>query len=293
MVEPGKILKQLILHSIHHSVNLCFTMNTKEKLIRLEQILHELGQVVIAFSGGIDSTFLAQVAFNVLGNNAITITIASPLMASEELEQAKELAKSIGIKHYILDKSEEIFPWFKENPPDRCYICKKGTIESILDFCKSKNIEGQLVEGSNFDDLDDYRPGFKAVQEKNIRSPLIDTKLTKDEIRNLSKELGLDCWDKPASPCLATRFFFGEEITKEKIQMVYTAEKFLRNLGLSQVRVRVHRELARIETLSDDFDILLTHSDEITSKFRELGFSFVTMDLNGYKKGSMNKTVNS
>ncbi|NHJ05471.1 MAG: ATP-dependent sacrificial sulfur transferase LarE [Candidatus Heimdallarchaeota archaeon] len=268
-------------------------MNAKEKLIQLEQILHELGQVVIAFSGGIDSTLLAQVAFNVLGNNAIAITIASPLMAPEELEQAKDLAKSIGIKHYILDKSQEIFPWFIDNPPDRCYICKKGTIESILDFCKSKNIQGQLIEGSNFDDLDDYRPGFKAVQEMKVRSPLIDTKLTKDEIRELSKELELNCWDKPASPCLATRFFFGEEINKEKIQMVYTAEKFLKSLGLTQVRVRVHKELARIETLAENFTILLTHSNEITSKFKELGFSFVTMDLNGYKKGSMNKTNNS
>ena len=155
------------------------------------------------------------------------------------------------------------------------------------------NITGKLVEGSNFDDLDDYRPGFQAVKELKVRSPLMEAKLTKDEIRTLAKDLGISCWDKPASPCLATRFFFGEEITEQKLRMVEDSEEFLKKIGLTQIRVRVHGELARIECLPDEFDLILDNAQIITTKLLELGFKFVTLDILGYKKGSMNKAVDS
>jgi len=264
-------------------------MNEQNKLEKLEQILSELKEVVIAFSGGIDSTFLAQVAFNVLGDKAIAVTLDTPQFPKHELEEAKLLAQDIGIKHLIIDTSDGDYSWFEDNPPDRCYICKKGAIERIQEYCNENNIAGKLLEGSNFDDLDDYRPGYQAVKEYSVKSPLIDAQLTKDEIRQFSKKLGLTCWDKPASPCLATRFFFGEKITKEKLEMVYLAEEFLKGLGLTQLRVRVHGTLARIAINPSDFQILVDKASEITAKFKEIGFDYTTLDLNGYKKGSMNK----
>jgi uncharacterized protein len=264
-------------------------MNTQNKLARLEQILSEYKEVIIAFSGGIDSTFLAQVAFNTLGDKAIAVTLDTPQFPSHELEEAKLLADDIGIKHLIIDTKETDYSWFEDNPPNRCYICKKGAIERIQEYSKENNISGQLLEGSNFDDLDDYRPGYQAVKEYSVKSPLIDAKLTKDEIRHFAKKLGLACWDKPASPCLATRFFFGEKITKEKLEIVYTAEEFLKELGLLQFRVRVHGTLARIAANPNDFQVLVENAPKITAKFKEIGFDYTTLDLNGYKKGSMNK----
>lgn len=264
-------------------------MNNQNKLVNLEKILAELKEVVIAFSGGIDSTFLAQVAFNVLKEKATAITLDTPQFPKHELEEAKALAKEIGIKHVVIETDESDYTWFEDNPPNRCYICKKSAIERIQQYCKENNISGQLLEGSNFDDLDDYRPGYKAVKEYSVMSPLIDAKLTKKEIRQYSKELGLACWDKAASPCLATRFFFGEKITKERLAMVYTAEEFLKELGFRNLRVRVHNTLARIAINPQDFQLAIEKAEEIESKFKEIGFEYATLDLSGYKKGSMNK----
>lgn len=265
-------------------------MNKTNKLDALEQILTELKEVVIAFSGGIDSTFLAQVAFTVLGDKSIAITLDTPLFPSHELEEAKLLAKDIGIKHLIIDTSKMDYSWFEDNPPNRCYICKKGAIEGIQYYCKKHQISGQLIEGSNFDDLDDFRPGYQAVKEYSVKSPLIDVQLTKEEIRFFSKQLGLVCWNKPSSPCLATRFFFGEKITKGKLAMVYEAEEYLKELDILHLRVRVHELLARVEVSLVDFPILVENAEKITSKFKEIGFDYTTLDLNGYKKGSMNTT---
>lgn len=265
-------------------------MSKTNKLDELEQILTELKEVVIAFSGGVDSTFLAQVAFNVLGDKAVAITLDTPQFPSHELEEAKLLAKDIGIKHLIIDTSEMDYSWFEDNPSDRCYICKKGAIEGMQQYCITHQISGQLIEGSNFDDLDDYRPGYLAVQEYSIKSPLIDAQLSKEEIRLFSKQLGLTCWDKPSSPCLATRFFFGEKITEEKLAMVYEAEEYLKELGIFQLRVRVHGLLARVEVSTVDFPLLVENAAKINAKFKEIGFDYTTLDLDGYKKGSMNKT---
>ena len=268
-------------------------MIPKEKFAKLKKIIEELREVIIAFSGGIDSSFLAFIAYDVLKEKATAITINNPQLSSKELEEAREIAEEIGIRHIIIDGKNLDYSWFKHNPPDRCYICKKSTIETIFQFCKDNNINGQLIEGSNFDDLDDYRPGFQAVKEYKVRSPLMEAELTKDEIRTLAKDLGISCWDKPASPCLATRFFFGEEITEQKLRMVEKSEEYLKNYGLTQIRVRVHGELARIESLPEEFPVILENADAITKKLKEFGFKFISLDINGYKKGSMNKAVDS
>jgi uncharacterized protein len=254
----------------------------------LKSVLEELGEVVIAFSGGVDSSFLTKVAYDVLGEKAKAITIVSPLLTQEELEEAKLLAETIGIMHYTINKGNESPAWFADNPSNRCYICKTETLDLIVDFCKEHNIEGQLIEGSNFDDLDDYRPGYKAVSEHSVKSPLIDAELTKQEIRELSKELDLPCWDKPSSPCLATRFFFGEKITPEKLVQVHEAEKYLRSLEIPIIRVRTYQGIARIETLKEYFNVILEFSTEIEAKLRDIGYEFITLDLRGYKQGSMN-----
>ncbi|NHJ49742.1 MAG: ATP-dependent sacrificial sulfur transferase LarE [Asgard group archaeon] len=263
----------------------------KSKYEKLQLLIKKLKKVIVAFSGGVDSSFLAKISFDVLGVNATAITIAAPQLSDDEIIEAQKIAKDIGIKHFIIPSELVNTDWFETNPEDRCYICKKGNIELIAKYCQENNIEGQVIEGSNFDDLDDYRPGFQAVKEYSVLSPLVDVKLTKDNIRKLSKQLQLDCWDKPASPCLATRFPFGEKITVEKLKMVSQSEDYLKTFGIIDLRVRVHGDVARIETDTKYFDVLFKNSIQITEQLKNYGFSFVTIDLEGYKKGSMNKTM--
>ena len=263
-----------------------------DKLAELKIILEEIGEVIIAFSGGIDSTFLTKVAFDILKDKAVAITINMPQLPRDELEEAQKIAKEIGIKHLIIYATDMDYSWFDSNPPNRCYICKKGGIELIREFCANNGLSGQIIEGSNYDDLDDYRPGFKAVKELAVRSPLMEAKLTKEEIREYLKEMEIDCWDKPSSPCLATRFFFGEKITAEKLTMVDKAEKYLRGLGIRDLRVRVHGKLARIETFKQYYNLLTNNSENISEELKEIGFEYVTLDLRGYKRGAMNKEEN-
>jgi uncharacterized protein len=258
------------------------------KFEKLQTILKELKQVIVAFSGGVDSSFLAKVAYDVLGKNTIAITIDAPQLSKNELFEAQSIAKNIGIQHFIIPSELVSTEWFKTNPKNRCYICKKGSLELITQFCEEKKIKGQLLEGSNFDDLDDYRPGFKAVKEKSVLSPLVAAELTKQEIRILAKELQLDCWDKPASPCLATRIPIGEEVTSEKLEMISQSEEFIKSLGFRDIRVRLHSNIARIESDQKDIPKLLANAAKIANKLKSLGFIFVTIDLEGYKKGSMN-----
>ena len=256
----------------------------------LKEILRSLESVVIAYSGGVDSTFLSKVAFDVLGENALAVTAKSETYPRSEFEESQELARKIGIKHETIVSEELDIPEFSGNPVNRCYYCKKELLGKLRKTAKERGLKC-VVEGSNFDDLDDYRPGMQAVNELGIRSPLKEAKLTKEEIRELSKRLGLPTWDKPSFACLSSRFPYGNEITREKLTAVGEAEIFLRNLGIRQLRVRHHDQVARIEVAKEDMEILLRNREQVVMKLKELGYTYITMDLQGYRTGSMNEVL--
>ncbi|MCD6083610.1 ATP-dependent sacrificial sulfur transferase LarE [Candidatus Aerophobetes bacterium] len=260
------------------------------KMENLKDKLRRMGRVVIAFSGGVDSTFLVKVAYEVLGKNVIAVTAASSTYPKTELEEAKRLARLIGVRHIIVNSQETEVENFKRNPPNRCYYCKKELFSRLKEIAKKEKIN-YVLDGTNYDDLTDFRPGMKALRELNIISPLKDAKLTKEDIRNLSKLMNLDTWDKPACACLASRFPYGIRITKERLDRVEKAEAVIRNLGIRQLRVRYHNEIARIEVNKKDMQLLLEHSDSIVKKFKELGFIYVTLDMEGYRTGSLNEVL--
>jgi len=260
------------------------------KMENLKDKLRRMGRVVIAFSGGVDSTFLVKVACEVLGNNVLAVTAASSTYPKTELEEAKRLARLIGVRHIIVNSEETEVENFKRNPPNRCYYCKKELFSRLKEIAKKEKIN-YVLDGTNYDDLTDFRPGMKALRELNIISPLKDVKLTKEDIRNLSKLMNLDTWDKPACACLASRFPYGIRITKERLDRVEKAEAVIRNLGIRQLRVRYHNEIARIEVNKKDMQLLLEHSDSIVKKFKELGFIYVTLDMEGYRTGSLNEVL--
>ena len=264
-----------------------FRMN---KLEKLKEYLINLESVVVAFSSGVDSTFLLKIAHDTLKDNVIAITAKSRTFPERELSQAIEFCKKEKIKHIILDSNELEIEDFRKNPPNRCYICKKDLFSKILEIAEKNDINN-VLEGSNLDDDNDYRPGFIAIRELGIKSPLRELKFTKKEIRELSKSIGLDTFDKPSFACLASRFVYGEEITSERLGMVEKAEQFLLDMGFFQVRVRIHNSIARIEVLPEEFDKIIKNRNIITEKFKEIGFSYITMDLIGYRTGSMNETL--
>ncbi len=260
------------------------------KLKCLKECIKSMNSAVIAFSGGVDSTFLAKVAFDVLGKRAVAVTAVSPTHPKRELEEARKHAKSIGIQHIVINTNETELQKFKENTPGRCYFCKKELFSKIMAKKKKKNIEN-VIDATNYDDLDDYRPGMQALNELNIVSPLRDAKLTKDEIRQLSKNMGLDTWDKPAFACLASRFPYGTEITRENLEKVEKAEDMIHDLGIKQLRVRFHGKIARIEVEKGETDTLIKHSKEIITGLKGLGFVYITLDLEGYRMGSLNEVL--
>lgn len=262
----------------------------EEKLDSLTEILKSLGSVAIAYSGGVDSTFLSKVAFDTLGDNALAITARSETYPRSEFEEASKLAGKIGIRHKVIVSEELDIPEFSDNPVNRCYYCKKELLTKLKEIAMEQGIK-HVLDGSNFDDLDDYRPGMQAVEELDVRSPLKEAELTKADIRELSKRMGLPTWDKPSFACLASRFPYGNGITREKLTAVGEAEIFLRELGIRQLRVRHHDKIARIEVAEDDMGILLQNRKQVLNKLKELGYIYVTMDLQGYRTGSMNEVL--
>lgn len=263
-----------------------------EKKSRLEEYLKDLGSAAVAFSSGVDSTFLLKVAHDVLGDRAAAVTAKAQSVPERELREAVTFCREQGIRHILVETDQLAIDGFRDNPPDRCYICKKALFTEMLRAVSDAGFS-HLVEGSNMDDLGDYRPGMRAISELNVKSPLREAGMTKADIRALSEELGLKTWNKPALACLATRFVYGDTITLEKLAMVDQAEQKLLDLGFRQVRVRVHGNIARIETEPSDFEKMLRPDIRscVDIFFHELGFAFVTLDLGGYHTGNMNKML--
>ncbi|HNW27363.1 MAG TPA: ATP-dependent sacrificial sulfur transferase LarE [Spirochaetota bacterium] len=262
----------------------------QKKLDALYSIIDSLGTVAVAFSGGVDSAFLLKTAHDRLGRGAVAVTVDSPLIAPDEIEAARSFTASEGISHEII-----FVDIFKNgaviaNPPDRCYHCKIDVFRAIAAYASSQGIS-HIAEGSNLDDRDDYRPGFRAIRELSVLSPLMDAGFAKDDVRNASRSMGLAAWDKPANPCLATRIPCGTAITKEMLETVYRAEEYLHGLGIRDVRVRHHGSVARIEAPREEQDIILQgpNAAAIADAFKRLGFAHIALDIEGYRRGSMNE----
>lgn len=267
--------------------------NTLAKYEKLKSIIKDCGKIAIAFSGGVDSTFLTKVAKDVLGENAVVVTISSILVTDDELKEADDFCKVENIEHLIYKADVLSIPGFENNPPDRCYICKKAIFTNVQNLVGERGIS-VIAEGTNVDDDGDYRPGMRAIKELGVRSPLKEAGLTKAEIRELSCMLGLKTWNKPSCACLASRFAYGEVINKDKLDMIYSAECYIRSLGFEQFRVRLQDGIARIELRPADIQKFIENGikDKVSEKLHTLGFKYVSLDLDGYRLGSMNEVLN-
>ena len=265
----------------------------KAKYERLKEIFQSMGRVLVAYSGGVDSTLLLKVAKDTLGEgNVIAVTALSPLYPDRELAGAKRLTQEMGVRHLLIESNELEIEGFSKNPPNRCYYCKKELFGELRNLAQKEEVPF-IVEGSTLDDEKDHRPGRRAVQELGIRSPLKEAMFTKEEVRKLSNALGLTTWDKPSFACLASRFPYGEEITIEELKRVDEAENFLFGLGFRQVRVRHHGNLARIEIYPEEIERLMDKllREKVVSHLKKIGYHYVTVDLQGFRSGSMNEVL--
>ncbi len=263
-----------------------------DKQEELEKLLESYKRVAVAFSSGVDSTYLLKMAQKVLGENVIAVTASSCSFPKRELEEAKTFCRENGIRHIVVESEELDIDGFRQNPKNRCYLCKHELFEKIRSIAKENGIE-TVVEASNTDDDGDYRPGLVAVKELGIESPLRHVGLSKKEIREYSKELGLPTWNKQSFACLSSRFVYGETISEEKLAMVDQAEQLLLDMGFHQLRVRIHDKLARIEVHPSEFEKIMQEENrtKIFHELKQYGFTYVTLDLQGYRTGSMNETL--
>jgi pyridinium-3,5-biscarboxylic acid mononucleotide sulfurtransferase len=263
----------------------------QEKYKKLQDILLEMETVVVAFSGGVDSTFLLKAAIDTLGyDNVLAITADSETYPTSELEEALKLAKWIGASHRVIETSELVIPGYTENDQNRCYFCKSSLFDHLLPILDDYEFNN-IIYGVIADDANEFRPGMKAAKEKGIRGPLQEADLFKEEIRTLSKEAGLPTWDKPSFACLSSRIAYGETITKEKLTKVDKSETYLKSLDIRQVRFRTHEETARIEVEPADMPRVLEYHVAITKRLKQFGYKYVSLDLAGYTSGSMNKAL--
>ena len=267
-------------------------MNWTEKLEQLQALFREIDQALIAYSGGVDSTLVAKIAYDVLGDRALAVTAVSASLLPEELEDAKIQAATIGIAHKIVQTQEMDNPNYTSNPVNRCYFCKSELHDTLKPLALELGYP-YVVDGVNADDLHDYRPGIQAAKERGARSPLAEIGVTKAEVRQISQKLGLPWWDKPAQPCLSSRFPYGEEITIAKLQRVGRAEIYLRTLGWQNLRVRSEGDTAKIELSPDKIKDFVTMTDlpSLVSVFQNWGFIYITLDLEGYRSGKLNQVL--
>ena len=262
------------------------------KLEKLKSIVEDMESVVIAFSGGVDSTFLLKLCQDVIGDRAIAVTAISPTYPTHEFDEAKKLAAHIGSRHIVIESNELDIPGFSENSPRRCYFCKSELFELLKSEAEKLGLT-YVVDGANCDDLNDYRPGRDAAKELGVRSPLIEAGMNKEDIRILSKKMGLPTWNKPSFACLSSRFPYGTGITADRVDMVAACEDVLRELSFSQFRVRYHGDVARVELESRDFDRFLSQEVKsiVLERFKGEGFKYISLDVEGYRTGSMNEAI--
>lgn len=265
-------------------------ISTQEKLRRLKAMLVQMDSIVVAYSGGVDSTLLLKLCSDVLEGRVLAVTAVSPTYPSQEIAAATEVARSLSARHLVIETKELEDANFVANSPERCYYCKLELFGELGQIAREQGMRN-VVDGSNYDDLGDYRPGMRAADELGVRRPLQEARLTKDEIRLLSRELGLPTWNKPSLACLASRFPYGTPITKQSLAIVEEAETFLHNLGIGQLRLRHYDRTARIEVEPQQMRLLLEERNRqrIVTRLKELGYVYITLDLAGYRTGSMNE----
>jgi pyridinium-3,5-biscarboxylic acid mononucleotide sulfurtransferase len=268
------------------------SITIQEKLSQLKELFSQMDRALIAYSGGVDSTLVAKIAYDVLGERALAMTAVSPSLLPEELIESQEQAAKIGIKQELVKTQEMDNPNYTSNPVNRCYFCKSELHDTLKPLAIAKGYS-YVVDGINADDLQDYRPGIIAAKERGARSPLAEVGVSKLEVREMSRFLGLKWWDKPAQPCLSSRFPYGEEITVSKLQRVGRAEVYLRQLGYSNLRVRSQEDTAKIELPPEQIKQFVQDIDlsKLVAKFQELGFLYVTLDLEGYRSGKLNQVL--